>query len=222
MAVDDVDLATVACNRILGKLAILSEVSAVAVHIPRYTRKAEPRLSRNTTVHMPPASESRPGESQVPTGVDMNRTVRKTEDRAPSKRQSLYYHYRWRMERAAQARDAHALLTLAAMAQRDYLGHMGAWRREGYEYHKDAVKALLADWVGCPSAEVAIWLAVPEKWVRKERLINGRDPQTGEDRIPDERTDKIVAMMKEGLTQQGIADRLRLHKTTVHRILTAS
>jgi len=164
----------------------------------------------------PPAADG----SSVPNGVRLDGPSMQTY--APSKRLSLHAHYEWRMRRAVEQRDAPRLLMLAAMATRDCMEHEGTYHVERYEFHEEAVNALLRDWSGHGSGEVAVWLGVPEKWVRRQRTLNGRDPDYGEEREQPELLRKVVEMTNHGASSRTIASIVGKSHITIQRMLNGS
>lgn len=234
--VDDLTVATIACKRVLIKLQTLSDQKAAAV-------RTDGRLEHGTSTaglrtrdrQNMPVHSTRYADSRIPDGVD-NHAVGKG-DHAPSKQLSLFYHYRWRMDKAQQAEDAGLLLRLAGEATRDYEEHTGQRRPLRFEdgpdengtyqtAHSLAVKHLLRHFVGVSAESAAIEMRTPSEsfrnaleWVRQQRLRNGYDAESGEPAVTNERARRVVAMAQSGIKQRVIAEELGVSPSTVSRIL---
>lgn len=138
----------------------------------------------------------------------------------PAVGDSPFFHFRERMTKALAEGNLGLLYLLAAEATRAYLENKGRYRPPQYENHRHAVKELIEQWEGTDAAIVAAWLCVSEKWVRKERSLAGKDPQTG---LPaekgDARRERVFAMLREGKKQIEIAAELGIGRATVNRIV---
>ena len=198
--IDDPDYraALYACKRILTKLALIDDA-------PTSRLRQGPKP--------PPYAES-----HIPEGVAANRNLHAPNGHAPSKQFSLWAHYEFRIQRAAQALDAPTLLKLAACATRDYEIHMGR-RTTHHSSHDSAVTELLRDCTGMPAIEASWWLDAPLKWVRRHRVLNGRDAELGEPTEQNERTRRVLALERTGATVRAIAAEVGLPKSQVQRIL---
>lgn len=168
------------------------------------------------------AARTRPtGTSKIPEGVRLTASPERLRE-APSKQFSLWAHYSHRMDLAARARDVGKLLLLAACATRDYEQHTGKRRISQHTDHADAVSELLRDYTGCPSLEAALYLSTSERWVRRQRVLNGRDPDYGHERENDQTTATILRMSANGASERVIASETGLSKSAVHRRLEAA
>ena len=190
----DLDLALVACGRILTKLKVVSDVSAVHVENVDYAHAKQERLSRTATPAQPLLNRRSQPNSKEPAGVNVHADMTGPE-RAPSKELSLYAHYQWRIQRAvvkarnAAGRDSTGedvaywtgqLLGLAAMANRDYLEMYHPKKVKHDETEKAAIERLLTEWVGCTSSETAAWFRTGNMSDRRRavavRLVPDRGP----------------------------------------------
>jgi hypothetical protein len=198
---DDLRAAIISCSRILGKL---------------YALEGHPTTSRQ------PDGLIRPRQAQwcIPKGVAFHVTL--DADDAPSKSPSLWAYYRWRVVRAGRQKNVDELVKLAACATRDYEIHAGLVKPSRHESHQTAVDELLSDHTGQAANEVAWRLDVPEKWVRRQRIVNGRDPEFGRPKVIDSRTAQVLALHKRGLKQRLIADEVGISQGRVSQILNGT
>ena len=196
---DDYRAAAYACRSILVKLAQISDAPTAKL---RADASASPKSA----------------ESRIPEGVRLNGTPTNC-DSAPSKQFSLWGHYSYRMTRAAERKDASTLLKLAACATRDY--EVYTRTRPGFHAnHEAAVTELLRDCVGVPALEAAWYLGAPVEWVRRQRIINGRDPEYGEPRDKiDGLTTQILSLAEAGKSVRMIAGEVHMSKSAVQRII---
>lgn len=171
-----------------------------------------------------PTSRLRPGptppkyaESRIPEGVRVAAPL--TGDHAPSKQFSLWAHYSYRMNKALERQDAFTLLKLAACATRDYEIHQRS--RPGFhQNHEAAVTELLRDCVGVTATEASWFLGAPVEWVRRQRVLNGRDPEFGEPRGQlDALTARVLELAEEGKSLRFIAAEVHMSKSAVDRLL---
>lgn len=235
------------CKSILTKL---QQISDAPTSRPNTNHTIRPRVGawncmncqhRNTTSvsecsecgkHRPQdhlgAARNRPtGTSKIPEGVRLTASTEKLRE-APSKQFSLWAHYSHRMDLAARARDIGKLLLLAACATRDYEQYTGKRRKPNYadmsseKAHYAQVNELLSEYNGCPSLEAALYLSTSERWVRRQRVLNGRDPDYGHERENDQTTATILRMSASGASIRVIADEIGLSKSVVHRRLEAA
>ena len=200
---DDLRAALYSCKSVLIKMQMLNDAPT----------------SQRGFAEVPRGGNS--DETQVPKGVRMGGDLTKRVDAAPSKQFSLYAHYLWRMRRAEKAQDVGELLKLAGCATRDYETYMHT-RPSYHEKHEAAVTELLRDCRGQSAVEASWWLGTPVKWVRRQRVISGYDPENGEPRPRvDETTARIFALHEAGVSIRTIADEVHLSKSEVHRRLAA-
>lgn len=157
------------------------------------------------------------GESRIPSGVRTKMDLSK--DIAPSKQFSLWAHYSYRMGRAAARKDAAELLKLAACATRDLEIHHKK-RAPFHASHESAVTELLRNCTGLSAVEASWWTGAQVEWVRRQRVLHGRDAELGEPRRVDEQTKRILAMKEAGASVRTIAAETGIAKSTVHDILT--
>lgn len=181
-------IATHACREILRTLQLVSDAPA--------NRLGEPR---------PPQR----GTSRIPSGVSLNG---QSSDHAPSKRFSLYAHYRWRMDRAFLQKDATKLHALAVEATRDYEEYIGTRKPLHFEHDDDAVAELLREHTGVPAEHAAIKMMVQNQslkdattWVRRQRARNGRDQEFGEPREFNADARRMFALQDSGASFRTIA-----------------
>lgn len=165
--------------------------------------------------------QPRTGQSQIPAGVRQGATMERLRE-APSKQFSLWAHYSHRMQKAAQSEDAGLLIKLAACATRDYEIHTGKRRPSQHSDHEAAVDELLRDYQGVSSLEAAWMLNQSEKWVRRQRVLNGRDADYGSARDSDVTTAKILRMAAAGGSLRTIAAETGLSKDGVRRRIEAA
>lgn len=165
--------------------------------------------------------QPRTGQSQIPAGVRQGATVEKLRE-APNKQFSLWAHYSHRMQVAAKSEDAGLLIKLAACATRDYEIHTGKRKPSQHSDHDDAVSELLRDYQGVSSLEAAWMLNQSEKWVRRQRVLNGRDADYGNELRADETTLRVLRLSAAGASERTIAAELGLSKSAVHRRLESS
>lgn len=123
---------------------------------------------------------------------------------------------------AAQKEDAGLLIKLAACATRDYEIHTGKRRPSQHSDHDAAVDELLRDYQGVSSIEAAWMLNQSEKWVRRQRVLNGRDADCGLELRVDETTLRVLRLSAAGASERMIAAELGLSKSAVHRRLESS
>lgn len=189
------------CRSILTKLSQISDA-------PTGRMSHEPQQPRH-------------GKSQIPAGVRQGATIERLKE-APNKQFSLWAHYSHRMQIAAQSEDASMLIKLAACATRDYEIHTGTRKISQHSDHDAAVDELLRDYQGVSSLEAAWMLNQGEKWVRRQRVLNGRDADNGVAFKADALTTRIVSMKAAGMSERFIADEVGLSKTAVHHRLTVT
>ena len=195
---DDLRAALHACKRILTKLQLIDDA-------PTSHLRQGPK---------PP----RYAEALIPEGVAVNQTVNGA-DRAPAKGFSLYAYYLWHMKRAQANADAAELNRLTNDATYDYEIHIGARRPSLHESHESAVIELLRDYAGVPSTDAAWRLRVDEKWVRRQRVLEHRDPDVGNPRENDQRMKQIVRLKTNGATLKTIAAEVNLSTGQVSNLL---
>lgn len=176
--------------------------------------------------HRPPQTEqvhptAHHAGSQIPEGVRQRATIDRLGE-APSKQFSLWGHYSVRVQRALEARNTPELVKLAACARRDYDAYRG-YRRLRQEPSAEAqVTELMRDYSGWRSLEAAWMLNAPERWVRRQRVLNGRDPEFGHPFKGDNLTLKIAQLSARGMTERQIATITSLGRATVHRRLVGA
>lgn len=162
----------------------------------------ESPLARIGEVGAPNAAGSR-----IPRGV----TLRKVEG-PPSTHRSLAEHWQWRLR---NARTDHDLWRLCVIAEREYLtARYGGAMAETQEEMCDRV---LRDYEGIAAEEVALLENTNERWVRKLRVIAGRDPDAGA--LGEDRKTKARDMRANGATMRTIATCLGVSVGTVHNLL---
>lgn len=190
-------LAEQACRRIVLKLQLIDDSPT----------------SRRGFAEVPSGSASH--ESSIPKGVRHDLTG----DHAPSKQFSLYAHYLWRMKRAQAAQDAGELLKLAGCATRDY--EVYAHLRPSYHAsHDAAVNELLRACRGQSAVEASWWVGAPVKWVRRQRVVNGYDAETGDPRPRgNATTERVFALRENGATVRVIAEEVGISTGQVSNIL---
>lgn len=159
--------------------------------------------------------------SKVPTGVRQGGDLTGPNGHAPSKNFSLWGHYSYRMERALAQKDTGLLLKLAGCATRDYELHYRL-RPSYHGNHEAAVTELLRDCRGVSALEAAWQLGAPVKWVKRQRVVNGYDPELGEPRKQDPRRQRVLELHAEGWKQQAIADEIGISQQHVSRIVNGS
>jgi hypothetical protein len=210
---------------VLLKLAVLSEVASTAIRATDEARPTSPRVSREQKQPRPLVASKTARESAPPKGVNQDAII-DGKERAPSKHLSLHAHYLWRMQRAQRDGDTPGLLMLAAMAMRDYIDLVEPRNARHDATEGQAVRRLLSEWEGCPSSDVATWMAVPgqsrksaQAWVRKQRILNGRDPEDGTPSEQDETLSRVVVMKKAGVAEKIIANEMGKSKTQIRNLL---
>ena len=216
---DDIRVPLLACKRILTKLKLLSDAPTSQMRVDGIAAGSTGAVGlRTRDTHGMGVKGGRYTASQIPAGVE-DGTGMLGNGHAPSKRLSLYAHYLWRMTRAQRADDAEQLSRLASMAQRDYDEYVGIRHPRQHGNDEAAVTELLRDWTGCDAVDVALWLHVSPRWVKRQRVLNGRDPNHGEPREFDERTKRIIIRAQEGATQEDIAREVGVSQSRISRIL---
>lgn len=216
---DDIRVALLACKSILTKLKLLSDAPTSQMRadgIAAGSTGAVGLRTRNT--HGMGVKGGRYTASRMPEGVE-DGTGMLGNGHAPSKRLSLYAHYLWRMTRAQRADDAVQLRRLASMAERDYEEYIGKSHPRQHSNDEAAVTELLRDWTGWDALDAALWLHVSVRWVKRQRVLNGRDPNNGEPRDFDERTKRIIIRAQEGASQTDIAREVGISQSRISRIL---
>ena len=194
-----------ACKAILTRLQLIDDAPTSHIRADgQVTRGTASTGLRTRETHGLGVKGTRFSTSQVPEGVRMTGTPSNGLSHAPSKQFSLWAHYSWRMERAVAQQDAAALMRLAVCATRDYEVYTGK-RPAFHENHEAAVTELLRDHTGVAAAEASWWLGAPEKWVRRQRVLNGRDDEFGEPVKRDALTERILRMKADGATTRAIA-----------------
>jgi len=154
-------------------------------------------------------------------------------DGPPSKHRSLYEHYAWKFDQAAQdfkrattmeekVRVMVRMDSLCSMALRDYLLYTGEYKVPSAATDAENVARVLREYRGVPAQEVAVWEMCSVKWVRNSRLRNGLNPEDGEERQMDERTQEIVRLRESGKSLREVAQQVGLGKSRVQQILTAA
>ena len=123
------------------------------------------------------------------------------------------------MDRAYRRKDAAELIKLAGCATRDWEIQIGKTKPTRHESHEAAVSELLSDYTGMPSDEVAWRLGQDEKWVRRQRIVKGRDPDHGRPRQVDPRTAHVLELHKRGVKQRIIAEEVGITQGRVSQIL---
>lgn len=205
---DDLRVLLARRDRILTRLQTISDAPTGVALSERTQYKTRHRAAK-TSHH---------GESAPPRDATLS-DDRAGSSHAPSKRFSLYAHYRWRFERAT---DVPTLMQLCAIAERDYLEYIGVWRRPSFADHEQAVNDLLDHWRGCEDREVALHLDCQIKWVRKHRAMNGWEPTFGDERLRvDERTARILKMAGDGASSRAIGVEVGLSHAQVQRVLAS-
>lgn len=218
------------CRAILAKLSTVSDVSAVVLRGDG-AEGSEPRDRLRTRSSDP----SKPKRSRAIThrDVEVGEGPMVT---VPSKLFSLHAHYRARMTRAVEHaqqavkdrsvgdvdRWTFELRRLAVEAERDYLLAAGHPRFSRNHEHENAqISELLTQLVGVRAHEAATWLGLDsDKWVRQQRRLNGRDPETG-DISPgtNPKAERIMELRRERKTEREIAVIVGVSQTRVHQVL---
>ncbi len=221
------EIAELACRRILIRLQLLHD--APTAQIRTEGQAAHPTLPsrlRTRQAHWRedgaggkgdalPVKGERSFASVIPAGV----RVDGGHEAVPSKQFSLWAHYSYRIDRARAAGDASALLRLAACATRDYEVHMGQ-RPAFHENHEAAVTELLRDCVGVSAVEASWYLGAPLKWVKAQRVLHRRDPETGEAiEYRNERHERIFELHAEGLNHGEIGKAVGYTRQRIQQIL---
>lgn len=193
-----------ACNKVLAKLATISEGATVGVI-------------------RPPVKGSSKG-SRAPSSGEM----RSMEQCAPSINFSPYAHFHWRTERAARREDLDALRVIAEEAEIEYAEYVGTWRRPQFANEELAIDCLLREYVGWPAERAAVRLRpgaavrhqqATAKWVRRQRKRNKRDPETGEQLEADPLVERILALHRQGVSQKTIAAEVERTQGRVSQII---
>lgn len=140
----------------------------------------------------------------------------------PSKQFSLWAHYSHRMNEAARSEDVILLTKLAACALRDYESQVGRRQSRQHVGHELTVDDLLRNYQGVNSIEAAWMLETSEKWVRRQRILNGRDADYGNTQNHDAITTKILRMSASGSSVRVIAMEVGLSKSSVQRRIEAT
>lgn len=187
---------------VLRKMALMSEASAA--------RPADPNTANVKVQHI--------GKSAPPPGVDLTRSI--AYDGPPSKRLSLHAHYAHRLQEAEG--DYWRTLKIIAQAEVDVEHHQGRWLAPTGGTEADKVANLLRDYKGFHSAEVAAWEACSEKWVRRQRVLNGVEPDFGDEPDRDAKRAKIMRMVQQGASQRTIAGELGVTQGTISKALAAA
>lgn len=234
----DFQLAELACRRILVRLSLLHDAPTATIRTEG--QAAHPTLPTRLRTHDGPWHEEgasgrgdplpvkgeRSFTGSIPAGV----RVDGGHEAVPSKQFSLWAHYSYRIDRAraqvdpsdpeSTSRAASTLLRLAACATRDYEVYIG--RRPAYhENHEAAVTELLRDCVGVPAVEASWYLGAPLKWIKQQRVLHRRDPETGDVLFRrDDRTQRIFALNEEGMKHGEIAEAVGLTRQRVQQILS--
>lgn len=156
------DLRQLASRRdfILARLSLVSEASA-AVAFELRTGSAKGHAGSK-----PPPDARLNGDSS-------------NGDRPPPREQSLYWHYRWRFERAG---DPEKVRLLCFLAERDYYRRVrsgGRGRRSGGEDKGDRNHRIIAEYEGVSAIEAAVFEDLSHSQIRAVRKEFGRDPETG-------------------------------------------
>jgi DNA-binding NarL/FixJ family response regulator len=63
---------------------------------------------------------------------------------------------------------------------------------------------------------------VREKWVRRQRIVNGRNPDTGSPTRVGPRAAQVIALHKQGIKQSVIADEMGISPGRVSQILNGT
>jgi DNA-directed RNA polymerase specialized sigma subunit len=139
---------------------------------------------------------------------------------------SLYHYYLPRMKRAIKDENVAVVSRLVADAQEDYAEQVGKPVERHFEDDKSAVAYLLQTFIGVPAEQAALSIRTrtqsvhsAKSWVRNQRRLAGRHPETGEKREVDERTQRIYEMTDDGVKQRDIAVRLNISRPRVSQIL---
>lgn len=138
-------------------------------------------------------------------------------DHCPAKEASLWRHYQWRMSRAQKAQDVPLLFELAKLATRDYEVYTGV-RPASRDDDVTAVDELLRECSGMSIVDAARRLDCTVKWVRRTRVANDLDPETGT-RIVDPRVLTIKRLRASGATVKTIAMEVGLSAAQVSNLL---
>lgn len=242
LAYDSASLRIIAARKrdVLAKLQMISDARAGQ---PVQAIREIPVGQRRTRTSIPGVNGGKGhADSAPPPDVDMECVGK---EGPPPKTFSLYAHYLWRFEaatadvrRASQAGDEHGRIrailridSLCSMALRDLLlygsrslpvkGGGGKMAPPRSDSDAENVKRLLAEYVGVPAHEVAVWEMTSVAWVRRSRRLAGVDPELGEERA-DERTTKALQMRESGASQGAIARELGVSQQRVSQILAAA
>jgi hypothetical protein len=193
---DDMRVALLACRSVLAKLQVLSDGTTSTPYEKRALVK-------------PPKGR---------------------ESAAPPMAGGLFHQYLARMKEAQARGSVEDLLLLAGAAGREYLEHTNRRHAKHDEYNDAAVNRLLVEMRGKSDIEAAVWMAphgphrgelrATLRWVRRQRVLNSRDPDLGEPREQDARTARVVALTKAGASRRAVAEAVGMSHVAVHRILT--
>lgn len=230
-------LAIIAARKrdILAKLALLSDARSGAAPVDQASAIGHP--GDGTQPHhgrqIPGVNGHAYADSSPPPDVDMECVGK---DGPPAKTFSLFAHYTWKFDRAAEdanrAKRANnrggwnkAVLRidgLCSQALRDLMLYTGEYKRPSADTDAGNVERLLSENKGVEAHEVAVWEMCSVGWVRKSRRMAGVDPDTGEERERDERTLRIVQLREAGMSQRAIAEEVGVGVATVNRALAAA
>jgi hypothetical protein len=181
------------CLRILGLLSVVSEG----------TTGAPPDSTRISTA----------AGTTVPHGV---RLTARPSASIPSKRRDLHGHYRARFRQAWG--DLREMSMLCAAAERDYLRHVGKLAKPASD-PESSTHRLLTQWAGWHAAEVAVWEDCSERWIRKNRVMAGVEPDYGDEPDDDPQRSRVVELAVQGTSQRTIATLVGLSLGRVNQIL---
>jgi hypothetical protein len=218
-------------TEVLGRLDLLSEAPGSRPLSDLAPPEDLPKSSEGNSDRR--VNPKRHHESSVPGGASLRRRG------APSKERSLSDWWRWRFAKAIAAEDSDfELYRLCLLAERDWAKRVfhspdRMALRSGALTENDAVDGGRAEQIagervvdlyeGVPAVEVAVHEEQTEEWVKKARRQLGRNPEDGRPRSTfldlgeEDRGRKVASLANRGMSQQKVADRLGVGKTTVQR-----
>lgn len=167
----------------------------------------------------PGASGKPTGESALPPGTHGKQDMTVREDKPPHRDEDLYGHYLYRF--TASRNDYWQTERLCSMAERDYYreihGNRSPWNEDGPARDR----RILADYEGWLARDVAYHEDCGEESVRRLRRSALLDPETGQEMELDRRTERIVKLSRDGMSQTNIAQTVGVNQSTVSRVLGA-
>lgn len=208
-------------QRILARLSSLSNgTTTVAPDGSGHT--VRPRADMSTAkgralAASPGAKPDRHAESRLPPGTRANADLgEEAPERPPSRDVDLHGHYLYRFKEAKG--DFWQTEKLCAMAERDYQREVrGSRNVNEHGLRKD--QRILDEYAGLPPWEVATWEGCHPLSVVRLRREAGLNPEDGLEVELDERTQRILDLKRQKMTQREIARIVGVGVATVNRTL---